>query len=247
MLAQIRNHGGLGLALYIVRGLQLRLSRLGGRIFDWRHQVKTAGVVDLEDLGTIGPNAHQGVYYVPTPIGQFRRVIGNLPLPRDKFVFVDIGSGMGRCLLLAAEFPFRKILGVEFASELCAIADRNADRYAQRYPNRPEIDVQNIDALQLRLEDADHVLFMYNPFAGPLVSEFFARIDAQQREHRRNIYLVYFYPKHAGALSSNWRPVDMRRSAWDKIANPVAYQVFQWTNGAPAETREDSRFDLAAC
>ena len=52
-----------------------------------------------------------------------------LDIDYSDFVFVDYGSGKGRTLLVAAEFPFKKIVGVEIAQELHAIAGKNVDQY----------------------------------------------------------------------------------------------------------------------
>jgi SAM-dependent methyltransferase len=41
------------------------------------------------------------------------------------FVFIDLGSGKGRVLLMAAEYPFRRIIGVELLPELHEIARQN--------------------------------------------------------------------------------------------------------------------------
>jgi hypothetical protein len=46
-----------------------------------------------------------------------RETLAALPIAYDKFAFVDCGSGKGRTLLIASEFPFKFIIGVEFAAE----------------------------------------------------------------------------------------------------------------------------------
>src|ERR1700719_3166712 len=43
----------------------------------------------------------------------------------EAYTFVDIGAGKGRALLLAAELPFRKVIGVELSEELARIAQKN--------------------------------------------------------------------------------------------------------------------------
>ncbi len=46
-----------------------------------------------------------------------------LPIEFNQFTFIDLGSGKGRTLLMASDFPFRKILGVEIlrrAAPYCA-------------------------------------------------------------------------------------------------------------------------------
>lgn len=42
-------------------------------------------------------------------------------------VFLDYGSGKGRALIMAAQYPFRRILGVEFSPQLSLIASQNIE------------------------------------------------------------------------------------------------------------------------
>jgi SAM-dependent methyltransferase len=39
--------------------------------------------------------------------------------------FIDLGCGKGRPLIVAAEFPFRALTGIELSPYLCGIARRN--------------------------------------------------------------------------------------------------------------------------
>jgi hypothetical protein len=57
-------------------------------------------------------------------------MLRDLPIPDvSGYTFIDMGSGKGRMLLLAAEPPFRRIIGVEFASDLDALARSNVKTY----------------------------------------------------------------------------------------------------------------------
>jgi predicted RNA methylase len=41
--------------------------------------------------------------------------------------FVDIGSGKGRALIIAAEYAFKRIIGVEYSPSLATICRRNLE------------------------------------------------------------------------------------------------------------------------
>ena len=43
----------------------------------------------------------------------------------EEFSLIDIGAGMGRAVLMAAEMPFRAVVGVELNATLAGIARRN--------------------------------------------------------------------------------------------------------------------------
>lgn len=78
------------------------------RIFDRRYGVTTARYAYLEDLG----DAAEGrICHDPSNWLGTRRALRRLGVRRDG-VFVDYGSGLGRALLVAAGFPFGRVIGV---------------------------------------------------------------------------------------------------------------------------------------
>ena len=102
--------------------------------FDRRHGVDTAGIVRLGALRIESPNRDLGVRYQPSDPDDFRSLVEALPIDPKDYVLVDLGSGKGRVLLLASEFPFRRVVGVEFSQELNEIAERNVALTRQRPP-----------------------------------------------------------------------------------------------------------------
>ncbi len=48
-----------------------------------------------------------------------------------EFTFIDLGSGKGRCLLMAAPYGFKKIIGVEYMPEWHRVAEENIRRFAE--------------------------------------------------------------------------------------------------------------------
>src|SRR6185436_7767539 len=96
-------------------------------LYDVRHRVRTRGVVPVAKLGL----THDSIQYEGIVPKTLRKIIAALG-PVDGYTFVDLGSGMGRAVLVASEFPFRRIVGVEIAAELHAIAGRNVRRYRGR-------------------------------------------------------------------------------------------------------------------
>jgi tRNA G46 methylase TrmB len=106
---------------------------LAAHWFDWRHQVNTCGEEDPRELSVVGENASHAIPYIPTTPRSGRYMLRDLPVADvSNHTFIDIGSGKGRMLLLAAELPFRRIIGVEFASDLDALARRNVKTYRNR-------------------------------------------------------------------------------------------------------------------
>jgi predicted RNA methylase len=86
-----------------------------------------------------------------------------LPDDVSTFTFVDYGAGKGRCCFLASAKNFRKIVGVEFARELCADMERNIKRFKAPWQRCSNFEVICLDATRYDIPDGDCVLFMFNP------------------------------------------------------------------------------------
>ena len=51
--------------------------------------------------------------------------MARLDVDHSEFTFVDYGLGKGRVLMLATEYPFKRIVGVEFSESLDRTARQN--------------------------------------------------------------------------------------------------------------------------
>ena len=56
---------------------------------------------------------------------RFPELLKRLDVDWNSFTYLDLGSGKGKSLLMAAELPFRRIIGVEFSPKLVSIAHKN--------------------------------------------------------------------------------------------------------------------------
>lgn len=165
-------------------------------IFDWRHKVYTRGDVYLSELRITSNNLEHGIPYIATNPKEARRVLESLPIVDfSKYVFIDFGSGKGRMLFVAAEYPFHKIVGIEFATELDAIAKRNISNY--RNPNQKcfEIESVNVDAADHPFPLGDTVVFFCNPFRKPVMEPLLARLDSSLQEQPRDVIIAYVNPR----------------------------------------------------
>ena len=164
-------------------------------LFDWRYGTDTLGQVDTESLDTSSPNKAHAVLYQPTKARPLKALLSTLALPRDE-VFVDIGCGKGRVLLLAAQQHFRKVVGIEFAKDLCAVARRNAEKFGQRVALHAEVEVIQTDAATYRFRADETVLFMYNPFGPAVLVGVLANLRDSLAADPRRVWLIYNTPEH---------------------------------------------------
>src|SRR6266567_1927518 len=142
-----------------------RRQRYGDADYDWEHRVNTtSGAVGWRDR-LVG-SFHSA--YQPTEPAAFREMLDNLQqranLNFAEFVFVDLGSGKGRTLLMASDYPFQRIIGVEFLPSLNRIAEQNLAQYKSDSQRCFAIESVCADATTLSLPVTPLLIYLFNPF-----------------------------------------------------------------------------------
>jgi SAM-dependent methyltransferase len=152
-------------------------------------------------LGTRLREIFAGRQYQPIEAELFREVIGGLDIDYQRFTFVDLGSGKGRALLLATEFPFRRIIGVELLPELHAIAEQNVDKY-QAGAQRQRIELLCGDARQFWFPLEPLLVFLFDPFPEHVLQEVIGNLEQSVSQALRPIVVVYLNPISEHILSN---------------------------------------------
>jgi SAM-dependent methyltransferase len=171
------------------------------RWFDFQHRIHTYRQVTTDKMIIGGANSPHATLYCPTHLRSGRQVFRNLPIADfSRYIFIDFGSGKGRMLFLAAEHPFRSILGIEFAADLHATAEENIRRY--RNPKQACFDIRslNIDAAEFDFPNENCVLYFFFPFRRPVMEPLIDRLDRSLDQHPRDIILVYMNPELADII-----------------------------------------------
>ena len=142
--------------------------------FDLEFGVRTSGLVAGRHLTSGHRNdRHATAYYAIAPsvfrsiLVRWRRCRPQAPL--DAFTFVDLGAGMGRAMLLAAEYPFRAVVGVEFHPLLARICRRNLALWRAAERARAPMRLVCADAAEFDLPAGPCVVFLFNPFGAPVL------------------------------------------------------------------------------
>lgn len=112
------------------------------------------------------------------PAWLIRETLNSIPLEPNVFVFTDMGSGKGRALLVASEFPVAKIVGVEISRELSAIAEQNVMRYRSISQPCTTFSLHCADATDYTFEAEPLVLFLSNPFGRETIRRVLANLEA---------------------------------------------------------------------
>jgi hypothetical protein len=172
-------------------------------------------------------------FYVPTTASVIYEILGSIPLQPDKFAFVDMGSGKGRALLVASEFPFAKIVGIELSDHLHRSAEANVARYKPESQQCSEFDLKCMDALDFSYGDEPVVLFLFDPFGREILQDVVAKLEASLRTNPREAYVVYVYPQYEDVLQGS-RILRMVREGGPKWRPWSKYVIYAATTAAAA-------------
>jgi SAM-dependent methyltransferase len=168
----------------------LKLTQFPIHPFDQMHGVDTSGLVPAKHLVTGHANdEHVTAYYGVAP-SILRRLIAHWretvpPHPISSYTFVDVGAGKGRGLLVASEFRFRKVVGIELNPELANIARQNVALWTAARAADPTsdpiapIEVLEQDALDFELPKTPTLLFLFHPFEAPVLKQLLRRIETR--------------------------------------------------------------------
>jgi SAM-dependent methyltransferase len=165
--------------------------------FDRAHDVDTDGDVNgwtqLSDLEIPGANWIYGRNYAPIEPERFHTILSGLQIRYEEFTFVDFGSGKGRALLLASEYPFQRVVGMEFSPQLHRIAQENIRRVAGHQKSGP-VESVCADFLDFPLPSTPAVFFFFDPCDDPVLKQLLHKIRESLELGPRTVYLIYVAP-----------------------------------------------------
>src|SRR6266436_2058206 len=121
---QARENGVASATSLLIRNLwsfvrestpERRRQRYGDMEYDWENRVNTTSGTVCWHTRLLGL-LHSA--YQPTAPALFREMMASLPIEFNEFTFVDLGSGKGRMLLTASEYPVMKTVGARLTADL---------------------------------------------------------------------------------------------------------------------------------
>jgi SAM-dependent methyltransferase len=172
--------------------------------FDVEHGVDTSGSVSAAECAPDAAVAAQILPYAGSQPSIVRAGIALLP-DHDQYAFIDLGCGKGRALMVASEFSFARLVGVEISPDLAEIARRNAAVIALRDPRRAPIEIQVGDATAMRPPAERVVYFMYNPFGRGLTEMLVDGLERQLESGLQHAFVIYYNPVFGDVLDRSPR------------------------------------------
>jgi SAM-dependent methyltransferase len=196
-----------------------RRQRYGDADYDWDHRVNTtSAALSWRDrlLGVF----HSP--YQPTEADLFRKMLEALREQTHAdfhdFVFIDLGSGKGRTLLMASDYPFRRIIGVELLPALHQAAQENLSKYRSESQKCFALEAICGDATEFPFPAEPIVLYLFNPFPESGLRRAIANLEQSLRDHPRAVYVLYHNPLLEPVLSDS--------AAFSKIGGTHQYAIY---------------------
>lgn len=175
--------------------------------FDLAHGVDTSGLLYMDQLVTGHPHDRFSEGYYATAPSLFRgalslwaRTLNGYSV--DDYAFIDLGCGKGRVLMMASEYPFRSITGVELNPALVESARTNLRQWMRSPRACQDVSAMPGDVLEAPLPESPIVLFLFNAFERELVRTLLDRLQDRASRRRVPIDLIYVHPEHDDLVSA---------------------------------------------
>jgi len=193
-----------------------RRRRYGDAEYDWDYRVDTTSATVGWRERLIG-QFHSA--YQPTEPALFKEMMASLKIDFQEFTFIDIGSGKGRVLLMAADYPFRRILGIELLPALNRVAQENLSAYKSDSQQCFALETVCGDARQFIFPAEPILLYLFNPLPEAALIEVMANLDHSLRQFPRVVYLLYHNPLLEHVLA--------KHPAFNKIGGTPLHSLFR--------------------
>lgn len=166
--------------------------------FDRKFGTKTAFIkeqFDLEEFISID-RFQNSLRYYPTPIKAMYFALDSLnelDVDYNKYTFIDVGSGTGRNLLIASEYPFAKIVGVEISKYLQRIAEENIKIYKSSTQKCKSIKSYCMNIVDFDIPNDEYLIFYFwVPFSEDVFKSLFLKISEFIYQKNKKIFLIFF-------------------------------------------------------
>ena len=122
------------------------------------------------------------------------RIFSETSKLKNRFEFVDIGSGKGRVIFVAEYFGFNNLTGIELDQFLVNEAENNRKHYSYKR-KESQIEFVHANALEYPYKNTATVYFLFNPFNEEVLEKVLDRIIRLSKAETWFVYMNPLYPK----------------------------------------------------
>jgi SAM-dependent methyltransferase len=170
--------------------------------FDLSRNVQTSQNVSRELAGTGTERFGDSEGYEPARPRHIRRALLDISAKDvTGYSYIDLGSGKGRTLFVAAEFPFHDVTGVELSPTLHRRAFENVHRFRWRRRRCGPIVAVQADAKEFAFPDRKLVVYLFNPFGAATTKAVLANLNDSLRRNPRHAIVILLWPKYPELLA----------------------------------------------
>jgi hypothetical protein len=194
-----------------------RKARFGDLDYDWKHSVDTTrSNVGFSTQLLAGLTARP---YFATEPWLFEQIMQAIPADFSQFTFLDLGSGKGRVLLMASDYPFQRIVGVEFMPDLHRAAQKNISSYSNDRRRCRQLEAVCMDAGDFQFPLGPLVVYLFNPFAEATFARVLENLRRSIEHTPRPVYIAYRFREFEHLMA---------RAAWlEKFAGTEQWVVYK--------------------
>jgi hypothetical protein len=176
--------------------------------FDVEHGTETGGLTPGPELKTgHAHDRHNTAYYGIAP-SLFRRLIAQWkqtkpPHTLSKYTFIDFGAGKGRAMLLASEFNFKQVVGIELHPALAKKCRRNMRIWNASHRKIAPMRLVESDATEFIFPEGPCVAYLFNPFGAPVLRRVLKQMEKQFAGRSGDLDILYVNHEREVVLKNN--------------------------------------------
>ena len=213
--------------------------------FDEAGGVRTSGLVAGRHLRSGHAHDRHATAYFGVAPSVFHALVSRWrsfrPAGLEQTTLIDIGAGMGRAVLLAAELPFRQVIGVELHPTLVRIARRNVNAWRKAGRAHAPVRIVERDAVDFELPQGPCVAFLFNPFGAVVMRRWLRAITRAFSARPRELDILYVNNEQDGVLEEHRN--ELRRKHGATSAGQPCPDVVRLFHGSIRRSRQDRLAD----
>jgi len=103
--------------------------------------------------------------YLPSRYQPLIEVLEKIPFTNED-VFIDVGAGKGRAMIIASNMGFKKVKGIELSRPLFIKANKILEKANLNF------ELINSDILDYKFKEEDNFFYLYDPFQDDILKAF---------------------------------------------------------------------------
>ena len=143
-------------------------------------------------------------HYAPTYYSVIKEAF-NFIKKKNELILIDVGCGKGKVLLVASDFEFKKIIGIDLSKKLINICRKNINNYKNLKEKKKLIKLEQINALKYKITN-ENIFYFFDPFPEKILNKFLKKILLSFKKNKRIIYIIFANPpKYNKLIEDNFK------------------------------------------